>query len=76
MFKCTFFSSLCPSVKVSLAGLSCEEVKYYPALYDKQIKGYKEKDVVRNEWNSGAKDLEFIENGISKLIVFFMLYQE
>ena len=53
MLKCTFFSSLCPSLIVDSAGLLCEEVKQYPVLYDKQMKGYKEKDVVSNASNAG-----------------------
>ena len=39
-----------------------EEAKLYPLLYDKQMKRYREKDLVSNAWNAGAKDLEFIEN--------------
>ena len=42
-------------------------------LYDKQIKGYKEKDVVSSAWNVG-KNLELIEYGKSNFILFFMLY--
>ena len=59
--------------KVDLAGLLCEKVKQYPVLYNKQMKGYREQDVVSNVWNAGARGLEFIENGKSHLILFFML---
>ena len=38
------------------------------------MKGYREQDAVSNVWNAGVKDLEFIKNGKSKLILFFMLY--
>ena len=48
--------------------------KQCPVLYDKQIKWYSEKDVVSNVWNVVAKDLEFIENGSNKLMLFFMFY--
>ena len=73
-----FFFILCHPLrpfffKVDLAGLLCEKVKQYPALYNKQMKGYREKDVVSNVWNAGARGLEFIENGKSHLILFFML---
>ena len=32
-------------------------------LYDKTVKGYKEKDAVSNAWERTAKKLDFIENG-------------
>ena len=38
------------------------------------MKGYRKKDVMSNTWNAGTKELEFIENGKSKSILFFMLY--
>ena len=41
---------------------------------DEQMKVYREKDVVSNAWNDGrAKHLEFIENGESHFILFFMV---
>ena len=43
--------------------LLSEEVQFFPCLYDRTQKSYKEKDVVRNAWNSVAEKLEFIENG-------------
>ena len=46
----------------------------YLILYDKQMKGYREKDVVNNAWIAPAKDLEFIENGENNFILLFMLY--
>ena len=48
-----------------------EKVKHFPVLYDKQVKGYKERDVVTNAWNTVASDLEFVENG--KIICFALL---
>ena len=38
------------------------------------MKGYKEEDVASYAWNTGAKDLEFIENGKSNFILFLMFY--
>ena len=61
------------SLKVG-SGLLCEKVEQYPVLYNDQRKGYREKDVVSNVWNAGAKDLEFIKKTKGKLILFFMLY--
>ena len=40
-----------------------EKVKPYPALYDKRVKGYKEKDVVRNAWTKVAEKPDLVENG-------------
>ena len=48
-----------------------EKVKHFPVLYDKQVKGYKERDVVTNAWDTVASDLEFVENG--KIICFAFL---
>ena len=48
-----------------------EKVKHFPVLYGKQVKGYKERDVVTNAWNTVAGDLEFVENG--KIICFAFL---
>ena len=39
-------------------GILCEKVKQYPVLFDKQLKGYREKDVVTNTWNAVAKEIE------------------
>ena len=44
-----------------------EKVKQFPVLYDKTVKGYKEKDVVKNAWNKVAESLDFVEN--SKIIL-------
>ena len=41
----------------------CEEVKQYPVLHDKQMKGVREKNALSDVWNARKKDLEFIENG-------------
>ena len=48
-----------------------EKLKHFPVLYDKQAKGYKEKDVVTNAWDAVASDLEFVEKG--KIICFAFL---
>ena len=40
------------------------------------MKGYREKDIMNSVWNAGAKDLAFVENGRSNLILCFMLYLE
>ena len=48
-----------------------EKAKHFPVLYDKQVKGYKETDVVTNGWDTVASDLEFFENG--KIICFAFL---
>ena len=40
-----------------------EKVKMNPCLYDKMTKGYKEKDVLQNSWNTVAELLEFVEDG-------------
>ena len=34
-----------------------EKVKQYPVLFDKQLKGYTEKDVVTNAWNAVPKEI-------------------
>ena len=47
---------------------------HYPVLKDKSMKGYRERDIMNSVWNAGAKDLAFIENGRSNLILCFMLY--
>ena len=39
-------------------GILCEKVKQYPIQFDKQIKGYTEKDVMTNAWNAVAKEIE------------------
>ena len=39
-------------------GMLCEEVKEYPVLFDKQLKGYREKDMVTNAWNAVSKEIE------------------
>ena len=50
-----FFFTLPPPLKVSSASLLCKTVKLYPVLYDKKMKGYKEKDAVSYAaWNGVA----------------------
>ena len=56
------------------SGPVCEEIKKYPVLYKKEMKGYGEKDVASYGWNARAKDQEFIENGQSNFILFSMFY--
>ena len=46
-----------------------EKVKHFSVLHRKQVKGYKERDVVTNAWDTVASDLEFPEN--SKIMFFF-----
>ena len=36
-------------------GILFEKVKQYPLLFDKQLKGYREKGLVTNAWNAVAK---------------------
>ena len=38
------------------------------------MKSFREKDVVSNAWNGEVKDQEFIKNGKSNFILFFMLH--
>ena len=52
LLKCALFSSFCPHLFWScFCGPVCEKVKQYPVLYDKEMKGYKEKYVGSNAWN-------------------------
>lgn len=51
------------SISLQEEEMLSEKVKKYPVLYDKQCKGYKEKDAVENAWTAVAKELEFVENG-------------
>ena len=39
-------------------GILCDKVKQYPVLFDKQLKGYREKDIVTNTWNAVARETE------------------
>ena len=48
-----------------------EKVEHFPVMYDKHVKGYKERGVVTNAWDTVASDLEFVENG--KIIYFAFL---
>ena len=40
-----------------------EKVQGFPVLYDKRVKGFKEKDAVQNAWEKVAENLVFAENG-------------
>ena len=40
-----------------------ERVKGFPVLYDKRVKGFKEKYAVQNAWKKVAESLDFTENG-------------
>ena len=66
--------SLCPSCKVGLVGLLCEEKKQYPVLLEKPIKEYREKAVASCAWNTRENDTEFMENSNNVLILLFILY--
>ena len=44
------------SVKFKRGRMLAEKVNYFPVLYDKQVKGYKERDVVTNAWDTVASD--------------------
>ena len=61
-------------VKVFSVNLLIVKVKQYPVLHDKQMKGYREKDIVKNVRNAGPKDLKCIESGKSNFVLFFMFY--
>ena len=41
-------------------------------LYDMKMREYREKVIVNNWWNLGAKTLEFIKNVKNNLILFLM----
>ena len=45
----------------------CEKVKQHPVLFDKQLEGYREKDVVTNTWNVVAKEIE-----IGRFLLFLL----
>ena len=62
-----------PFLIVGSVGLLCEKVKKHPALSNKQRK-VQRKNVVSNAQNVETKDLEFIENNNSKLVLFLMQY--
>ena len=49
-----------------------EKVKHFPVLYNKQVKGCKERDVVTNAWDTVASDLEFVENGRTIYFAFLV----
>ena len=38
-------------------------MKGFPVLYDKRVRGFKEKDSVQNAWEIVAESLDFTENG-------------
>ena len=59
------------SVKFKRGRMLAEKVNYFPVLYYKQVKGYKERDVVTNAWDTVASDFEFAVNG--KIICFAFL---
>ena len=40
-----------------------EKVQGFPVLYDRRVKGFKEKDAVQNAWEKMAEILDFEENG-------------
>ena len=50
--------------------LLSEEVRAFSCLYDKTRKAYKERDVVRNAWNSVADKLDFLETDKTSFIKY------
>ena len=40
-----------------------EKMEGFPVLYDKRVRGFKEKDSVQNAWEIVAESLDFTENG-------------
>ena len=59
------------SIKFKREEMLAERVKRFSVLYEKQVKGQKERDVVTNARDTVANDLEFVENG--KVICFAFL---
>ena len=47
-----------PALTLQEEGILYEKEKQCPVLFDKQLKGYREKDVVTNAWNVVAKEKE------------------
>ena len=39
-----------------------EKMEGFPVLYDKRVRGFKEKDSVKNAWEKVAESLNFTEN--------------
>ena len=39
-----------------------KKVQGFQVLYDKRVKGFKEKDAVQNAWEKVAESLDFAEN--------------
>ena len=72
---CHFAFTLLPAplFKVGSGGPLSEKVRQYPAFKDKKMTWYLEKPVVSNSSNACAKDLEFIGNGKTYLILYFTL---
>ena len=52
-------AALCLQQKEMLA----EKVEGFPALYDKRVKDFEEKDTVQNVWEKVTESLDFAENG-------------
>ena len=40
-----------------------EKVEGFPALYDKRVKDFEEKDAVQSVWEKVTESLDFAENG-------------
>ena len=40
-----------------------EQVRLYPALYDKADPAHKERDVLKNAWDAVAEALDFVDSG-------------
>ena len=52
-------AALCLQQKEMLA----EKVEGFPALYDKRVKDFEEKDTIQNVWEKVTESLDFAENG-------------
>ena len=47
-----------PALTLQEEEILCEKAKRYPVLFDKEFKGYKEKDGVANSWIAVVKEIE------------------
>ena len=47
-----------PSLALQDERIECEKVKQYAVLFDKQLEGYREKDVMTKVRNAVAKEIE------------------
>ena len=54
-------------------GILCEKVKQYPVLLNKQLRVYREKDVVTNAWNAVAKERFLLLGGFHYLLLLLFI---